>query len=128
VLYADKIPYPIIHNSLLAPPFAAIVYGFALRPRWTVILEWKPLVFFGDASYSMYLLHTAYMGPFFFTMTGARRHHSYGGIAVYLAIIVAVSGLVHRFIEEPARRRLRSKRRESVLPATSEPPAQGALA
>jgi peptidoglycan/LPS O-acetylase OafA/YrhL len=127
-LYAAKIPYPVLHTSLLAPAFAAIIYGFALRPSWGAILEWKPLVFLGDASYSMYLLHTAYMGPFFFTMTNSPRHQSYGGVALYLAIIIAVSGLVHRFIEEPARRLLRGRRRESAFPSVTQPPAQGALA
>jgi peptidoglycan/LPS O-acetylase OafA/YrhL len=33
VYFGAAIPYPVLHTALLAPAFAAIVYGFALRPR-----------------------------------------------------------------------------------------------
>ncbi len=34
VYFSAVIPYPILHTALLAPAFAAIVYGFAVRPNW----------------------------------------------------------------------------------------------
>jgi len=32
--FSARIPYTVLHTSLLAPAFAAIIFGFALQPRW----------------------------------------------------------------------------------------------
>jgi peptidoglycan/LPS O-acetylase OafA/YrhL len=116
----------VLHTSLLAPAFAAIIYGFALRPRWGAPLAWRPLVFMGDASYSLYLLHSFFLGPFFFTQTGAPRHRGPGWYVLYFVIALGISGLVYRFIEEPSRRKLRGKQSATALPATDQPPATNA--
>ena len=118
--YSAQIPYPVLHTSLLAPAFAAIIYGFALRPAWGAPLAWKPLVFLGDASYSLYLLHSFFLGPFFFTQTGVPRHRGLSWYFLFFLIILGISGLVYRFIEEPLRRKLRGKQSLSALPATGE--------
>jgi peptidoglycan/LPS O-acetylase OafA/YrhL len=120
--YSAETPYPVLHTSLLAPAFAAIIYGFALRPRWAAVMNWKPLVFLGDASYSLYLLHSFFLGPFFFTQTGEPRHRGTGWYFLYFVITLGISGLVYRFIEEPSRRKLRGKQSASPLPAMDEPP------
>jgi peptidoglycan/LPS O-acetylase OafA/YrhL len=118
--YSAQIPYPVLHTSLLAPAFAAIIYGFALRPAWGAPLAWKPLVFLGDASYSLYLLHSFFLGPFFFTQTGVPRHRGLSWYFLFFVIILGISGLVYRFVEEPLRRKLRGKQSLSALPATGE--------
>jgi peptidoglycan/LPS O-acetylase OafA/YrhL len=105
--FSARIPYAVLHTSLLAPAFAAIIFGFALQPRWGALLNWKPLVFLGDASYSLYLLHSFFLGPFFFTQTGVPRHRGVGWYFLYFVLALGISGLVYRFIEEPSRRRLR---------------------
>lgn len=109
VRFRPAIPYPILHTALLAPAFAAIVYGLALRPRWAAFLESKMLVLLGDASYSLYLLHSMAAGIFFHDMKGGLRHGSFSGAVVFLAAMLAISILVYRFIEEPARKKLRPK-------------------
>src|SRR6266852_2459959 len=93
---------------------AAIIFGFALQPRWGAPLNWKPLVFLGDASYSLYLLHSFFLGPFFFTQTGAPRHRGPGWYFLYFVLALGISGLVYRFIEEPSRRRLRGRSRPAL--------------
>ena len=105
--FSARIPYAVLHTSLLAPAFAAIIFGFALQPRWGALLNWKPLVFLGDASYSLYLLHSFFLGPFFFTQTGLSRHRGMGWYFLYFVLALGISGLVYRFIEEPSRRKLR---------------------
>jgi peptidoglycan/LPS O-acetylase OafA/YrhL len=105
--YSARIPYTVLHTSLLAPAFAAIIFGFALQPRWGALLNWKPLVFLGEASYSLYLLHSFFLGPFFFTQTGVPRHRGVGWYFLYFVLALGISGLVYRFIEEPSRRKLR---------------------
>jgi peptidoglycan/LPS O-acetylase OafA/YrhL len=124
--FSPWISYPVLHTSLLAPAFAAIIYGCALRPRWCAPLDWKPLVFLGDASYSLYLLHSFFLGPFFFTQTGFPRHRGLGWYFLYFVVAVGISVLVYRFIEEPSRRKLRGKQSAPALPALNEPPATNA--
>src|SRR5579859_1684029 len=126
--FSGRLPYAMLHTSLLAPAFAAIIYGFALRPNWGALLDWKPLEFLGDASYSLYLLHSFIMGPFFYTQSGDPRHRSIGWVCVYFVLAISISGLVYRFIEEPARRKLRGKKKAAVLATLGEPPPKGALA
>jgi peptidoglycan/LPS O-acetylase OafA/YrhL len=113
--FSARIPYTVLHTSLLAPAFAAIIFGFALQPRGGAPLNWKPLVFLGDASYSLYLLHSFFLGPFFFTQTGAPRHRGLGWYFLYFVLALGISGLVYRFIEEPSRRKLRGSPSRSAL-------------
>ena len=67
------------------------------------------LVLFGDASYSMYLIHANIVFSLFHTAKGEVRNASFTGLALCLAIVLAISILIYRLIEEPARRRLRPK-------------------
>jgi peptidoglycan/LPS O-acetylase OafA/YrhL len=127
--YSARIPYPILHTSLLAPAFAAIVYGLALQPRLVGFLNVRPMVLLGDASYSLYLLHSTILGMYFFDpKSGGMRSTSVASILLALAIICAISLLVYRFIEEPARRKLRGKRKTVPLPGSGQPPTEPALA
>jgi peptidoglycan/LPS O-acetylase OafA/YrhL len=106
---SPQIPYPILHDSALAPAFAAIIFGLALRPGWISFLEVRPLVLLGDASYTLYLLHS-FILSMYFSPFGQLRHISFWGIAIGLCIPIVVSLLVYRWIEEPARRKLRPKK------------------
>jgi peptidoglycan/LPS O-acetylase OafA/YrhL len=105
---SPHIPYPILHDSALAPAFAAIIFGLALRPGWVSFLEIRPLILLGDASYTLYLLHSFILSTYF-SPFGQLRHKSVGGIAIGLSIPILVSLLVYRWIETPARRWLRPK-------------------
>jgi peptidoglycan/LPS O-acetylase OafA/YrhL len=124
VYFSAVIPYAILHTALLAPAFAAIVYGFALRPNWGAILENRLLVLCGDASYSLYLLHSMIVGMYFHNMTGQLRYQSPIGVLVFVLLAVSISALVYRFIEEPARRKLNPKRKAQLGPAETQPPPQ----
>jgi peptidoglycan/LPS O-acetylase OafA/YrhL len=102
------IPYVVMHTGLYAPAFAAIIGGLALAPRWAAFLESRWLVLLGESSYCLYLFHVLFIGMFVFL--GYRR----GSLALCLtlgivtAVLVAV--LLFRYVEEPARRRLRATR------------------
>jgi len=107
--FSRYIPYPVMHTGLFAPAFAAIIYGLALRPRWTSFLEWRWLVLFGESSYCFYLLHAMVVGIVLFANPHAISKPTplrwLGG-----AITATMVGLlVYRFVEEPARRWLRGK-------------------
>jgi peptidoglycan/LPS O-acetylase OafA/YrhL len=128
IYFSAAIPYPVLHTALLAPAFAAIVYGFALRPRWGAALDSRFLVLCGDASYSLYLLHSMIMGMFFHTPTGQLRYHSLTGVLVFTLLAVGISALVYRFIEEPARCKLNPRRKPQVGQLETQAPSQPALA
>ena len=112
VATAPKIPYPILHDAVLTPAFAAIICGVAFRPRWTRVLEIKPLILLGEASYSFYLLHSNIIGMFF-EPTGEPVHPSTLKLILGLIIPIAASILVFKLIEQPARRKLRGKKKPS---------------
>ena len=128
VYFSALIPYPILHTALLAPAFAAIVYGFALRPNWGAILENRWLVLCGDASYSLYLLHSMIVGMYFHSPTGQLRYQSPMGILVFVLTAVSISALVYRFIEEPARRKLNPRREPQLGSIETQPPLEAAPA
>jgi peptidoglycan/LPS O-acetylase OafA/YrhL len=51
------VPYAIMHEGLLMPLFACIVLGLAGDNFLSRVLGWRPLVFVGEASFCLYLLH-----------------------------------------------------------------------
>jgi peptidoglycan/LPS O-acetylase OafA/YrhL len=105
---SPHIPYPILHDSLLAPAFAAIIYGLALRPRWSAVLEISPLVLLGEASYSLYLLHSFILSVYFMPM-GVLRQMSPLKFAIGIALPIVVSVVAYKLLEQPARNWLRPK-------------------
>jgi len=111
------VPYLVVHTALPGPAFAAIVYGVALQPKWLAWLNLRPLILFGEASYSFFLLHTFFIWPFFHDFrTQALRNQGILGILAWTAMMLVISSLVYRFIEEPARKKLRPKRKPVELP------------
>jgi peptidoglycan/LPS O-acetylase OafA/YrhL len=122
--FSAQIPFAVLHTALLAPAFAAIVYGLALQPAGSRFLRWGPLVLLGNASYSLYLLHSTIMGMYFFGNAGL-RHTNPAGIVGAFVIITSAAILVFKFIEEPARRKLRG-RTELRKPDAAEELAAGA--
>jgi peptidoglycan/LPS O-acetylase OafA/YrhL len=52
-----RVPYAIIHDGVLMPLFGCIILGLAGDNLLSYTLSWRPLVFVGEASYCLYLLH-----------------------------------------------------------------------
>ena len=124
VYFSAVIPYVILHTALLAPAFAAIVYGFALRPNWGTILENRLLVLCGDASYSLYLLHSMIVGIYFHDTIGRVRNQGPIGVLVFVLLAVTISVLVYQFIEEPAHRKRNPKRKLQLGGVETQAPPQ----
>ena len=126
-LAARFVPYLMVHTALGGPAFAAVVYGIALQPSWASWLNNRVLVLFGNASYSFYLLHSMTVWPFFHDMqTQAVRNQGFVGIGLWLVMMLAISSLVYRFIEEPARRKLRPHKKKRDSGAAAKPcPSEG---
>jgi len=95
-----KVPMPLISAGFLSPAFAAIIFGLALRPRWTAILEAKWLLLLGEASYSLYLLHSTVMSGVY-DRAVLLPHGARAALAFAAAVGAAV--LCFMFVERPAR-------------------------
>lgn len=108
--FADRIPFVLLHNGLLAPIFAILIVALAtgdgllarvLAHRWTVRL--------GEASYALYILHM----PLSDWHDAARRVLPLRRLplwldaAGYAAVVIGVALLAFTYVEEPARNWLR---------------------
>jgi peptidoglycan/LPS O-acetylase OafA/YrhL len=104
VLFADRIPKPLVSAGFLSPAFAAVIFGLALRPRWVTALEGRWLVLLGEASYSLYLLHSNVISVAFnvFPNWPVSLRLTFALLACLLAALLCYS-----LIEQPARRLLR---------------------
>jgi peptidoglycan/LPS O-acetylase OafA/YrhL len=115
--FSDTIPYPVIHNGLLLPLSALMILGFALGGGVVArILSHPALVFLGGASYSMYILHM----PIWKWMRIAanfvfgREITGPGGMAVYVAMVVVLSSLVFKKVEEPLCRMMKPQKTRTL--------------
>ena len=52
-----RVPYALIHDGLLMPLFGCIILGLAGNNPMARGFSWRPLVFVGESSYCLYLLH-----------------------------------------------------------------------
>jgi peptidoglycan/LPS O-acetylase OafA/YrhL len=112
------------HAAVLAPAFALIVGGIALRPQGFGAFEHRFSVLLGDASYSFYLLHPLVIGSYmrlFRDPAGNLRHQAWPWFFLVVANICVVALLSYKFIEEPLRRRLRPKRKQETETVPQKP-------
>jgi peptidoglycan/LPS O-acetylase OafA/YrhL len=120
----QSIPYPLLHNGLLLPLYGCVIVGFALGGGLIARALSHPLLtLFGNASYSMYILQTPVI--VWLSTSLVRNTFSFdrlvgvGGMAVYVAILIALSCLVFKTFEEPLHHLL--KRRLTLKFARPEP-------
>ena len=101
------VPYAIIHDGLLMPLFGCIVLGLGGENLLAHMLGTRPLVFVGEASYCLYLLHFNLWNllhqSHVLDATGLSRFDPW--LSYILLIALAVFAL--HFIEKPAQRKLR---------------------
>ncbi len=100
-------PYAIMHDGLLMPLFGCIVLGLAGENPLAHVLGVRPLVFVGEASYCLYLLHfnlwNLVHGSHVLDALGLSRFDPW--LSYALMIVLAILAL--HFIEKPAQRKLR---------------------
>jgi peptidoglycan/LPS O-acetylase OafA/YrhL len=101
------VPYAILHDGLLMPLFACIVLGLAGQNPLSRILGARPLVFIGEASFCLYMLHFSLWNlihdSHVLNHLGLNRFDPW--ISYLLLIALAIVAL--HYIEKPAQRQLR---------------------
>lgn len=116
----------------LTPVFAAALIGlfYIGRGPVAVLLEWAPLHWLGKISYSVYLTHLPVIGfaALLFAPQKMPLPEGVGLIAwslVVMALVLAISHLCWRFVEEPARRYGARLSRGRLSPAVGASQAAG---
>jgi peptidoglycan/LPS O-acetylase OafA/YrhL len=101
------VPYALVHDGLLMPLFGCVILGLAGKNLLATAFGLPPLVFVGEASYCLYLLH--------FTMWNL-IHDShildrFGLIRfdpwISYLILIGLALLALHLVEKPAQRQLR---------------------
>jgi len=114
--YSDRIPYLLMHDGLLVPPFVCLLLAFASGEHLLArILSVSWLVVLGEASYGLYLLHI----PLWHISGLNYLTASPIAYMLYIATALAISVLSFYFFETPVRRRIlqyfTTPSRESVV-------------
>jgi peptidoglycan/LPS O-acetylase OafA/YrhL len=101
------VPYTIIHDGLLMPLFGCLILGLAGENPLSRALGVRPLVFVGEASYCLYLLHfnlwNLIHDSHLLAVTGLIRLDPW----ISYVLLIAMSILALHFIEKPAQSKLR---------------------
>jgi peptidoglycan/LPS O-acetylase OafA/YrhL len=101
--WPQVLPRPIDLNSALRPLNAALLVGLGLGGGLAArALSSRLIVYLGKSSYAIYLLHIPIMWWY------CRWSKGFSA-PLYIALVIGISVLVYRFIEEPANRYLRSR-------------------
>ncbi|NOK37656.1 acyltransferase [Corallococcus exercitus] len=105
LLGSTSLPFPLLHNGLLAPVFAALIVLLP-RSRGAVarVLASRPLRLLGEASYALYILHM----PVLFAWKSVLKRlgaepTSAWAVAAYVVGVVCLSVLAYERVEKPAR-------------------------
>lgn len=103
----DRVPFALIHDGLLMPLFGFLILGLAGENLLASALGIKPLVFVGEASYCLYLLHFNLWNmvheSHVLNRLGLSRFDPW--LSYSLMVVLAIFALY--FIEKPAQRKLR---------------------
>lgn len=102
-----RVPYAIVHDGLLMPLFGCIILGLSGENPLARGLGWRPLVFVGEASYCLYLLHfnlwNLIHDSHVLDATGLSRFDPW----ISYVLLIALALLALYTVEKPAQKLLR---------------------
>jgi peptidoglycan/LPS O-acetylase OafA/YrhL len=101
------VPYAILHDGLLMPFFGCIILGLAGNNWLAYGFGWRPLVFVGEASYCLYLLHFNFWNLIHDSHVLDRLGVSQFDPWISYAVLIAMALLALHLVEKPAQRQLR---------------------
>jgi peptidoglycan/LPS O-acetylase OafA/YrhL len=101
------IPYAIIHDGLLMPLFGCVILGLSGDNPLARMLGVRPLVFVGEASYALYLLHFNFWNLIHDTHVLNRLGLAQFDPWISYIILIVMALLALHLVEKPAQRQLR---------------------
>jgi peptidoglycan/LPS O-acetylase OafA/YrhL len=102
-----RIPYALMHDGLLMPLFGCIILGLSGRNPLAAALGIRPLVFVGEASYSLYLLHFNFWNFIHDTHVLNKLHVAQYDPWISYVILIGLALAALHFVEKPAQKWLR---------------------
>lgn len=104
---APHLPYPILHDGLLMPLFGCMILGLAGENWLATVFSLPPLVFVGEASYCLYLLHFN-----FWNLIHSSHVLDRLGVAKFdpwisYVVLIGMALIALHLVERPAQRALR---------------------
>jgi len=107
LLASGRMPYALLHDGLLMPFFGCIILGLAGENLLAHAIGAAPLVFVGEASYCLYLLHFNMWNLIHDTHVLDRVGLSRFDPWISYALLVLMALFALHFIEKPVQRLLR---------------------
>jgi peptidoglycan/LPS O-acetylase OafA/YrhL len=104
---ANHVPYALMHDGLLMPLFGCMVLGLAGANPLAAIFGAAPLVFVGEASYCMYLLHFNLWQIIHHSQILNLLHLAQFDPWISYVLLVALALVALHFVEKPAQKGLR---------------------
>jgi peptidoglycan/LPS O-acetylase OafA/YrhL len=101
------IPYALIHDGLLMPLFGCMILGLAGENPLSFLFGLRPLVFVGEASYCLYLLHFTLWNLIHDSHVLDRLNLSQFDPWISYAMLIGLALLALHLVEKPAQRQLR---------------------
>ncbi len=100
----QRIPYVIIHGALLLPIFSALLIGLA-GPNWVAgVFSFKPILWLGETTLALYLLHFNGFILIHYYKLPERLHVTRFDPWISFVFLMLLAVLVTRYYERPARR------------------------
>ena len=104
---AHRLPYPLLHDGFFMPLFGCIIIGLAGINPMSKLFGLRPLVFVGEASYCLYLLHFNLWNMIHDShVLDHLRLARFDPWISYL-LLIGMALLALHFVEKPAQRILR---------------------
>lgn len=107
ILGTGRMPYPLLHDGLLMPFFGCIILGLAGENWLSSLIGMRPLVFVGEASYCLYLLHFNMWNLIHDTHVLNRFNLAQYDPWISYGLLIVMALLALYFIEKPVQRQLR---------------------
>lgn len=103
-VYLPHMPYILLHGGLLMPLFAVLTLGLSGPNPIAAIFAFPPLVYIGQATFCLYLLHFNALNLLRSSRMVERLHLAAFDPWISYAAVVGLALAAHRFVETPARK------------------------
>jgi peptidoglycan/LPS O-acetylase OafA/YrhL len=117
----SRVPYVLLHGGLLIPLFATLTIGLSGDHPLSSVFAWRPLLFIGETTFCVYMLHFNTINLFNSLHLWHRLHLGAFDPWISYVTVLILAGAAHHLVEKPVRRMILER-------FSAKPAAQSALA